>query len=41
MVKVPNCGLEVSEFELQSRYDVYFWMNTIEKFMNPFISQKK
>ena len=37
ITKVLDCGLKVSEFELQSRYYVHFWANTLGKFMNPFI----
>ena len=31
MAKVLDGGLEVSEFELQSRYYVHFQTNTLEK----------
>ena len=34
VAKVLNYSLEVSEFELQSRSYVYFWINTLEKDMN-------
>ena len=39
MVKTLDCGIVVSEFELQSRYYVHFWINTLEKGMNPLILQ--
>ena len=35
MAKVQDCNLEVSEFELKSRYNVYFQTNTLGKGMNP------
>ena len=35
MVKVLGCGLEVSEFELQSRYYVHFRTNTHRKSIEP------
>ena len=35
MVKELDCGILESEFELQSRYYVYFQTNTLEKVMNP------
>ena len=35
MVKAMDCGIVVSEFELQSRYYVHFRANTLEKGMNP------
>ena len=38
MVKVPDCGLELSKFELQSRYYVHFRTNAQAKRMNPIIS---
>ena len=38
MVKVLNCGVEVSEFELQSRYYVHFQTNTREKDMKSLIT---
>ena len=28
MAKVVDCGLDVSEFELQSHYHIHFWINT-------------
>ena len=34
MAKVLDCGLEVSEFELQSRYNVFFRTNTHWKSLN-------
>ena len=37
MTEVLNSGLEVSEFELFSRYYVHFWTNTPGKGMNPLI----
>ena len=37
MTKVSIYGLEVSEFELKSRYYVYFQTNTLGKGMNRFI----
>ena len=37
MAKVRDYGLGVGEFELQSRYYVHFWTNTIGKGMNPLI----
>ena len=37
MVKVMDCGIVVSEFELQSRYYVHFRANTLGKGMNPLI----
>ena len=37
MVKAVYCGIEVSEFVLQSRNYVYFQANTLGKGMNPFI----
>ena len=33
-----NCGLKVSEFELQSRYYIHIQTNILEKGMNSFIS---
>ena len=38
MAKVLDCGLKVNEFELQPRYYVHFWTNTIEKGMNLILS---
>ena len=32
-----DCGIVVSEFVLQSRYDVHFRANTLGKGMNPLI----
>ena len=37
MVKVMDYGIVVSEFELQSRYYIHFWPNTLGKGMNPLI----
>ena len=37
IVKALDCGIVVSEFELQSRYYVHFRTNTIGKGMNPII----
>ena len=34
MVKAMDCGIVVSEFELQSRYYVHFRANTFGKGMN-------
>ena len=34
MAKVLDSHLKVSEFKLQSRYDVHFQFNTLEKGMN-------
>ena len=38
MVKALDYGLEVSVFELQSRYYIPFRTNTLKKFMNTIIS---
>ena len=38
MVKAMGYGIVVSEFELQSRYYVYFGTNTLGKGMNPLIT---
>ena len=35
MAKALDYSLEESEFELQLRYYVHFWANTLEKVMNP------
>ena len=35
MAKVLDCSLEVSEFELQSRYYVHFRINTLGKGIEP------
>ena len=35
IVKVLDCTLELSEFELPSGYNVDFWPNTAGKVMNP------
>ena len=37
IAKELDCGLEVSEFERQSRYYVYFRTNTLEKSINHLI----
>ena len=37
MVKAMDCGIIVSEFELQSSYYVNCWANTFGKGMNPLI----
>ena len=37
MVKAMDCGIVVSEFELQSCYYVHFRANTLGKGINPFI----
>ena len=37
MVKAMDCGIVVSELELQSRYYVHFRANTLGKGMNPLI----
>ena len=37
MVKAMDCGIVVSEFVLQSRYNVHFRPNTLGKGMNPLI----
>ena len=39
MVKAIDCGIVVSEFELQSCYYIHFWTNTLGKGMNPLILQ--
>ena len=36
-VKAVVCRIVVSEFELQSRYYVVFWINTLGKGVNPLI----
>ena len=36
-LKALNCGIVVSEFELQSSYYVHFRTNTLGKGMNPLI----
>ena len=41
MVKAMDCGIVVSEFELQSRYYVHFRTKTLGKGMNPFILPAK
>ena len=35
MVKVMVCEIAAREFELQSRYYVHFWTNTLGKGTNP------
>ena len=30
-----HCGIVISEFELQSRYYIHLWTNTLGKGMNP------
>ena len=37
MIKTMDCGIVVSEFELQSLYYVHFRANTLGKSMNPLI----
>ena len=37
MVKAMDCGIVVSEFELQSCYYVHFRSNTLGKGINPLI----
>ena len=37
MFKAMDCGIVVSEFELQLRYYVHFRANTLGKGMNPLI----
>ena len=37
MVKALDCGIIVSMFELQLRYYVHFWTNTLGKGMNTLI----
>ena len=37
IVKAINCGVVVTEFELQSHYHLYFRVNTLGKSMNTFI----
>ena len=37
IVKAMDCGIEVREFELQSRFYVHFRANTLGKSMNPLI----
>ena len=39
MVKPLNCEIIVSEFELKSRNDVHFRINTLGKGINLFILQ--
>ena len=37
MVKAMDCGILLSEFELQSPYYIHFRANTVGKGMNPLI----
>ena len=37
MVKAMDCGIVVSEFVPQPRYDIHFWANALKKSMNPLI----
>ena len=37
IIKALDCGIVVSEFELQSPYYVHFRTNTLGKSMNPLI----
>ena len=37
MVKVLDCGFEVSEFELKSDYSIHFQTNALGKGMNTLI----
>ena len=37
MIKAIDCGIVVSEFELQSRYYVYFRTNNLGKGMKPLV----
>ena len=37
LLKAMDCGIIVSEFELQSRYYVHFWTNTLGKGVYPLI----
>ena len=37
MVKAMDCGIVVSEFEIQSRYYVHFWANILGEGVNPLI----
>ena len=41
MVKAMDCGIVISEFELQSRYYVHFRKNTLGKGMNTLILPAK
>ena len=38
MAKVLDCDLQVSEFEFQSRYYIYFQTNNLREGMNPLIA---
>ena len=40
VAEVVNWSLEVSEFKLQSHYNVQFWTNALGEGMNPFITQQ-
>ena len=40
VANVLDCDIVVSEFELQSRYNVHFWTNIIGKYMNPLILRR-
>ena len=37
MVNTLDCGIVVSEFEIQSFYYVHFWINGLGESMNPLI----
>ena len=39
MANVMDCGLKISEFELQLCYYIHFQSNTLGKGMNPLIPQ--
>ena len=41
MVKVMDCEIVVGEFQLQSRYYVYFRVNTLGKGIIPFVFSSK
>ena len=38
MAKELDCVIQVSEFELQSRYYIYFRVNTFREVKNPIIT---
>ena len=38
VANILDCDIVVSDFKLQSRYNVPFWANTLKKGMNLFIS---
>ena len=40
MAQMLDCGLEVSEFELESRYYLRFWINMLGKEMNSLLFLK-